>query len=1102
MLRYPKGHIINANDPQVITSAIKFDDSYSLLWVGNSLGYLTSYSGPKLQMYTSVKAHNGPILKIMTHKKGIMSLSFDSIRLGTIEGVTLFNLKSDSLQGINAMTYTSNTQTELLVGGDKDKTGSKIFRIDTINHCISSSFHYPHSVVFLETNLKYVIIGRSDGNIDILDPKTNKILETFYAHVSGLSDISVKENNILTTGFSLIKDQFSPDLFVSSFDLKTFTTSTPIPFPVGASKVFHHPFLPNVILITSSLGHMNFLDMKNPSNINIYQADVANYITAFDLSPSGSYMASVDAMNNLQLWKRNSNDNSEFCLLPGQLTYPTTTHEIIPTKNRLVSSDSPFNLIKLPPFYKPLLSAWPGDMVFKVGKIPNQIDPEILRSSEVINGFIIARYNKEKFGHRNIATKYYDITAQTVDGINVPKFISERIDNEENEGNDSMVDDDSSYGNPPKSKSSNITDDSKKSSNDQIFDLTSIHGDVPTAYKQLSILYSRFGVDDFDFDFYNKTRYSGLEINSGNSFLNPILQLYRHVAPIFNNCLASLSHDVTEEPNLLVELGYLYDMMWKSEGRHCAASNFQILLSQIKEVQNLGLDNETNISRDDFKQRRLIQTFNRFLLERLSQDECKLYKEETSKNLNEISGVVTETTVYSNFCSLTRKRLAMYYSIDINSLPTIPSVPTSVTILNYMEASMNKHIQQHINCENCGCQHPVNASLEINNLGPVVILNLDLTNQQMNEIRYLNGWLVPEFYFALSPLGTPVLRTNIIGGVASNLKKYELIGCTVQITNRQNESHLVTYSKIKENGVDKWYLFNDFLVTEINESEVLDHSHWWKKPVVMIYKEVNIGNEFKPKIYMDNLDKSILYKDCFIDNGNRENKVISYKLLEKDEELKPGTLVALDAEFIELSPAEYEFRSNGTKTLVRPPKLLLARISVVRGDGPREGQCFIDDYIATNEHVNDYKTTYSGIVEGDLRIGKSDKNLVSLQVAYRKIWLLVNLGCNIIGHWLSGDFRMINIYVPPVQVKDTGLCFYLRKEKRKLGLKFLAHYVLDTDVQSGNHDSIEDAHTSLLLYKEYLKLKESGDLERVLYKLYLDGQISGFKVPTEVTLKK
>ena len=58
---------------------------------------------------------------------------------------------------------------------------------------------------------------------------------------------------------------------------------------------------------------------------------------------------------------------------------------------------------------------------------------------------------------------------------------------------------------------------------------------------------------------------------------------------------------------------------------------------------------------------------------------------------------------------------------------------------------------------------------------------------------------------------------------------------------------------------------------------------------------------------------------------------------------------------------EMEFRSDGTKNVLRPPHLSLARVSVLRGNGELVGTPFIDDYIHTSEAVVDYLTEFSGI---------------------------------------------------------------------------------------------------------------------------------------------
>ena len=92
----------------------------------------------------------------------------------------------------------------------------------------------------------------------------------------------------------------------------------------------------------------------------------------------------------------------------------------------------------------------------------------------------------------------------------------------------------------------------------------------------------------------------------------------------------------------------------------------------------------------------------------------------------------------------------------------------------------------------------------------------------------------------------------------------------------------------------------------------------------------------------------------------------------------------------------------------------MARVSVVRGEGPKVGIPFIDDYICTTEPVLDYLTEFSGIEgklilqDGDLDPALSNKPLVSLKVAYKRLRMLVDLGCVFVGHDLRKDCRTIS----------------------------------------------------------------------------------------------
>ena len=74
--------------------------------------------------------------------------------------------------------------------------------------------------------------------------------------------------------------------------------------------------------------------------------------------------------------------------------------------------------------------------------------------------------------------------------------------------------------------------------------------------------------------------------------------------------------------------------------------------------------------------------------------------------------------------------------------------------------------------------------------------------------------------------------------------------------------------------------------------------------------------------------------------------------------MHPGFICAIDTEFIALSEEETEIRSDGSKSVVRPVQLSLARVSVLREEG-----CvpFIDDWISTTDTIVDYLTEFSGI---------------------------------------------------------------------------------------------------------------------------------------------
>jgi PAB-dependent poly(A)-specific ribonuclease subunit 2 len=186
------------------------------------------------------------------------------------------------------------------------------------------------------------------------------------------------------------------------------------------------------------------------------------------------------------------------------------------------------------------------------------------------------------------------------------------------------------------------------------------------------------------------------------------------------------------------------------------------------------------------------------------------------------------------------------------------------------------------------------------------------------------------------------------------------------VQNNREVPHLVSQIRIPKSEVESdesspWYLFNDFLVKNIEPEEVFSFKGTWKIPSILQYTRVDLDQLLDMSRLPSQADLSILFKDISV-TKNPARDPPSYQVLSEEEMPKKGTLISIDAEFVALSQEETEIRSDGTKSVLRPSRLCLARVSVLRGEtGDLEGTPFIDDYIVNSEPIVDYLTDYSGI---------------------------------------------------------------------------------------------------------------------------------------------
>ncbi|KAJ0396776.1 hypothetical protein ATCC90586_008016 [Pythium insidiosum] len=155
---------------------------------------------------------------------------------------------------------------------------------------------------------------------------------------------------------------------------------------------------------------------------------------------------------------------------------------------------------------------------------------------------------------------------------------------------------------------------------------------------------------------------------------------------------------------------------------------------------------------------------------------------------------------------------------------------------------------------------------------------------------------------------------------------------------------------------------------------------------------------------------------------------------------------------------------------------VLARCSIVDFDG----NVLYDKTVRPVEKVTDFRTHVSGIRARTL------KNAIPFQQCLKEVGKLFKDKI-IVGHALKNDFKALMFTPPKHLIRDTAK--YRPYMRRKMNgtklypksLKVLAEEVLHKEIQTGEHDSVEDARAALELYKreqyaweKYLRTNKSA----------------------------
>ncbi|NXA03183.1 REXO4 exonuclease, partial [Sapayoa aenigma] len=151
--------------------------------------------------------------------------------------------------------------------------------------------------------------------------------------------------------------------------------------------------------------------------------------------------------------------------------------------------------------------------------------------------------------------------------------------------------------------------------------------------------------------------------------------------------------------------------------------------------------------------------------------------------------------------------------------------------------------------------------------------------------------------------------------------------------------------------------------------------------------------------------------------------------------------VAMDCEMVGVGP-------KGEDSIV-------ARVSIVN----QFGKCIYDKYVKPTEKVTDYRTAVSGIRPQNINTGEDFKT-VQKEVAD------ILKGRILVGHALRNDLKVLFLDHPQKKIRDTQRYkpFKQRVKSSRPSLKLLCETLLNVQVQTSEHCSIQDAQAAMRLY--------------------------------------
>lgn len=1083
------------HNKQSNVTVLVYDIIHELIWSGTSNGWITcnyhntlNHARIRFNVNTIVSHSQNhhitqSIVAICTHIQNITIVTSTCIlyctRGGLVNNIYSINTNNSDIQTIRcAVQPDYNTPVIYYITNKNEWYVYDIINNTSCNINVNVESTALYQCMIAERNM--IISGRTDGYIESRDIRQSCKYTAMYkqAHPGTVSDMDINDNSLVTCGMATVcsdrYDRARYDSLIKLFDIRSKSMVHPIQLNnnSGCSRLKYIKTLSNTIVAINTMGMFELIDINmnhiynNNNNTastavkQVYYSKLSDHSTIDQLcvSSSGQCITFADSYGLIQTWSTHHT--------PVANTYSQSIDYVQPihtenTTGFMFDESTPLSYVPAVGYNNDhkLLSnvlQWPNTHCYNY--IP-PIDTSLINELKY-NDFI------------GIASNPNPSLYKPNSAVTVQKFSAQLYNN---------------------------------------IDSSTIHTNsvcIIPLYARVTIKIPKLGLYAYDFSQYNHSPYTGLDNLLPNSYVNSALQCIYFISRIKQQCIA---HICFNEYCLTCELGLLYHMLDTSKKPNTIEPrNLLHTLKYLPECNALNLLDNTyqfNQGKNKLILSNKIQDFIRFMLEQLYK-ECVVYNHNTINIINESFCI---HIVKQQICQA--KHHITNTSTTLHTIKLIyPQTRQNKSFVDILQQSVCSTIIRRNKCIQCNTHELIQYNQLVKQLPQYLNISANVANDiQIDLWRVSDGhdeyWLPVYISVVLDNNTNTVFIHRLTADQINdtyddNTVLYELYSVISHIIdpsstntalNQHHGEHLVAHIHTDNN---QWYCFNDFVINESSALEATNFTYTYKLPSQLMYQRIdkvyqnklmsttaNNNNNNSKSVYYD-----LIYHEFHSLSPYTQHNKLQFTRLSPDEQLDHNTLLAIDCEFVEVQHAITE-----NTIIVRPARLALARVSVVRGNS---GVPLIDDYIIETEPIVDYLTQYSGIHLGDLSAEHSTYHLQSIKQVSIKLRSLIDHQCKFIGHGLKNDFLMINVYVPAEQIIDTVELYYIESYRRRLNLRYLAKHVLNINVQENEHDSIVDANTARLLYIKYCEWKSNGMnyVHDKLIELYQIGMVSGFKV--------